>query len=46
MNKATKKAKFDYVLYSHDDFYFCPKWDEIMNEEIKKSVTINFIYLV
>ena len=36
MNKATKKAKFDYVLYSHDDFYFCPKWDEIMNEEIKK----------
>ena len=36
MNKATKKAKFDYILYSHDDFYFCPKWDEIMNEEIKK----------
>ena len=36
MNKATKKAKFNYILYSHDDFYFCPKWDEIMNEEIKK----------
>ena len=36
MNKATKKAKFDYILYSHDDFYFCPKWDEVLNEEIKK----------
>ena len=36
MNKASKKSKFDYILYSHDDFYFCPKWDEIMNEEIKK----------
>ena len=36
MNKATKKAKFDFILYSHDDFYFCPNWDEILNEEIKK----------
>ena len=36
MNKATKKANFDLILYSHDDFYFCPKWDEILNEEIKK----------
>ncbi len=36
MNKATKKANFDFILYSHDDFYFCPKWDEILNEEIKK----------
>ena len=36
MNKASKKANFDFILYSHDDFYFCPKWDEILNEEIKK----------
>ena len=36
MNKATKKASFDFILYSHDDFYFCPNWDEILNEEIKK----------
>ena len=36
MNTATKKAKFDFILYSHDDFYVCPKWDEILNEEIKK----------
>ena len=36
MNKATKKARFDFILYSHDDFYFCPNWDKILNEEIKK----------
>ena len=36
MNKAAKKAKFDYILYSHDDFYFCPDWDKVMVEEINK----------
>tara|TARA_B100001093_G_C26604740_1_gene917512 strand:+ start:85 stop:957 length:873 start_codon:yes stop_codon:yes gene_type:complete len=35
MNIAAKKAKFDYILYAHDDFYFCPEWDEVMIEEIK-----------
>ena len=36
MNKAAEKAKFDYILYSHDDFYFCPDWDKVMFEEINK----------
>ena len=36
MNKAAKKAKFDYILYAHDDFYFCPKWDEVLHNEIEK----------
>ena len=36
MNKASKKAFFDYILYAHDDFYFCPDWDEVMANEIKK----------
>ena len=27
MNMASKKAKKDFILYAHDDFYFCPKWD-------------------
>ena len=44
MNKATKKANFDFILYSHDDFYFCPNWDEILNEEIKK-IDHNRFYL-
>ena len=34
INKAAQLAKFDYLLYSHDDFYFCPNWDEIIKEEI------------
>ena len=34
MNKASKKAKFDLILYAHDDFYFCPEWDKVMLEEI------------
>ena len=36
MNKASKKAKFNYILYSHDDFYFCPEWDLIMKNEVDK----------
>ena len=27
MNLAAKKASFEYILYAHDDFYFCPDWD-------------------
>ena len=36
INKAAKLAKFDYYLYSHDDFYFCPEWDLILFNEIGK----------
>ena len=33
LNKASKLSKFDYILISHDDFYFCPGWDtEFVNE--------------
>ena len=42
MNKASKKAKFDYILYSHDDFYFCPEWDQILKNEIDKIGHNNF----
>ena len=34
MNLAAKKAKYEYFLYAHDDFYFCPNWDEILKEEV------------
>ena len=34
MNTASKRSKFDYILYSHDDFYFCPDWDIILKKEI------------
>jgi len=34
INKASDLAKFDYFLYAHDDFYFCPLWDEVLRNEI------------
>ena len=34
MNIASKRSKFDYILYSHDDFYFCPDWDITLKKEI------------
>tara|TARA_B100000575_G_C23003934_1_gene578432 strand:- start:136 stop:990 length:855 start_codon:yes stop_codon:yes gene_type:complete len=42
INKASKFCKFDYYLYAHDDFYFCPKWDLILFNEIKKIGHNNF----
>ena len=42
INKAAKLAKFDYLLYAHDDFYFCPNWDEILEKEVKKIGHNNF----
>jgi len=34
MNKAAQKAKSNYILYAHDDFYFCPEWDKVLKNEI------------
>ena len=42
MNKASKKANFDYILYAHDDFYFCPGWDIELKKEIDKIGHNNF----
>ena len=36
MNMAAKKAKTNYILYAHDDFYFCPKWDLVLKNEVDK----------
>ena len=33
LNKSSQLAIFDYILISHDDFYYCPGWDiEFVNE--------------
>ena len=42
MNTASKKSKFKYVLYSHDDFYFCPGWDDVLKNEIDAIGHNNF----
>ena len=36
MNSAAKKAKYEYILYAHDDFYFCPGWDTVLKNEVEK----------
>jgi glycosyltransferase involved in cell wall biosynthesis len=42
INKVSKLAKCEYFLYAHDDFYFCPNWDEILHKEINKIGHNNF----
>tara|TARA_B100001063_G_scaffold225313_1_gene234015 strand:+ start:56 stop:922 length:867 start_codon:yes stop_codon:yes gene_type:complete len=42
INKSSKLAKFDYFLYAHDDFYFCPNWDQILLKEVNKIGHNNF----
>ena len=44
MNLAAKKANYDYILYAHDDFYFCPNWDMILKKEVDK-INHNLFYL-
>ncbi|MDC1033379.1 glycosyltransferase [Candidatus Pelagibacter sp.] len=44
VNKASNKAKHDYILYAHDDFYFCPNWDKVLFDEVKK-ISHNKFYL-
>ncbi len=42
VNLASKKSTYDYIMYSHDDFYFCPEWDKTILDEIKKIGHKNF----
>ena len=44
LNLASKKAKFDYILISHDDFYYCPGWDKVLVDEIN-NINHNNFYL-
>ncbi len=43
VNLAAKKALNDYIVYAHDDMYFCPKWDLYLIEEIK-SLQYEYFY--
>ena len=35
INKAAKLVSNKYILYSHDDMYFCPDWDRVLMKEVK-----------
>ena len=42
INKAAKLVSSQYILYSHDDMYFCPSWDRVLLNEIKNLEHDNF----
>ncbi len=44
MNKAYSLTSTNYILYAHDDMYFCKDWDLHLIDEIKKQVN-NLYYL-
>ena len=35
INEAAKLVTNQYILYSHDDMYFCPNWDKVLLKEVK-----------
>ena len=42
INKAAKLSINQYILYSHDDMYFCPDWDKVLLNEVKRLNHDNF----
>ena len=41
-NEAVKKSTKKYIVLGHDDMYFCPEWDQVFIDEIKKLNTSLF----
>ena len=41
-NFAAARATTEYIIYSHDDMYYCPGWDETLLTEINKLNTKAF----
>mgnify|MGYP002883145012 FL=1 len=39
VNTAAKKSTLEYILYTHDDMYFCPGWDLVLKNELEKLNT-------
>ena len=39
VNIAAKKSTTNFILYSHDDMYFCPNWDKALKENMDKINT-------
>ena len=42
LNKSSKLAKYDYIIISHDDFYYCPNWDVEFKKELENLNHDNF----
>ena len=41
-NESAKIAKNKYLVLAHDDMYFCPRWDSIFFDELKKIKVEDF----
>ncbi|SVD90470.1 uncharacterized protein METZ01_LOCUS443324, partial [marine metagenome] len=41
-NESAKIAKNKYLVLAHDDMYFCPKWDSVFFDELKKIKVEDF----
>lgn len=44
LNKASSLVTNDYILYAHDDMFFCKNWDIFLEDEVKLHQN-NFYYL-
>ncbi len=42
LNLCSKLSKFEYILISHDDFYYCPGWDIELLKEVENIGHNNF----
>ena len=42
INIAAKLSNHNYILYAHDDMYFCPDWDKVLLNEVKNLNHDNF----
>ena len=42
INLISKKITTNYVLYAHDDMFFCKNWDLYLIDEVKKMKNSNF----
>ena len=42
LNLSSKLCSSKYILYSHDDMYFCPDWDKFLIDEIDSIKHDNF----
>jgi len=43
VNLAAQLSTTNYILYAHDDFYFCPGWDTVLVNELK-NLNNNLFY--
>ena len=46
VNTASRMSSTNYILYAHDDFYFCPEWDLCLLNEVEKMGNKKFYSLI